>query len=75
MSFKNIEYWRARDLNPLPGHVPLLELAGRRRRIEAAKLIAERHKIEICEDPALALVQLFNIYYDSLSADKSSIFN
>lgn len=66
MQFKDIEYWRNKDLYPLPGHMPLLEMAGRKRRIDAAKKIAEINGIELCKDMQEAHVQLFNIYYDSL---------
>lgn len=66
MLYKDVNYWREKDLHPLPGHMPLLEMAGRKRRIVAAKAIAKENGIEICEDIQEAYSQLFNIYYDSL---------
>ena len=62
----NIEWWRQRDLNPPKGYKPTLELAGRKRRLEAARKLANENGIEIDSDPDNARIQLFNLYYDSL---------
>ncbi len=66
---KEIEWWRERDLNPPEGFMPFLELAGRSQRLKVAMAIASERKIPIAQEQELAIVQLFNIYYDDLLKD------
>ena len=63
---ESIEWWRERDLNPPPGFMPFLELAGRSWRLNHARTIAGESGVPINEDDQAAIIQLFNIYYDDL---------
>ncbi len=73
MKISEIEWRRERDLHPHKGYTPVLELLGRKRRLEEARKIADTKRIEIDSDPALATTQLFNIYYDWLTAESTKI--
>lgn len=67
MNKQEIEWWRDRDLNQPKGYTPVLELLGRKQRLEHAIVLAEEQSIELDADSIKRVAQLFNIYYDWLT--------
>lgn len=71
MKKHEIEFWRKRDINPPTGYRPAFEMFYRKRRLDEARILAEKNGVEVSLDLVESTAQLFNLYYDQLLIDLS----